>query len=93
MVTAGRGVLLCPRIGLCGRNLAINFHVLQESKRQFELYVIGKKNSEPAATVNNFVRIFFEAVQRLPSKEAKHMSGEAHEDCFFKGSPASVEDF
>jgi hypothetical protein len=59
MVTAGRGVLLCPRIGLCGRNLAINFHVLQESKRQFELYVIGKKNSEPAATVNNFVRIFF----------------------------------
>jgi hypothetical protein len=93
MMTDGRGVLLYPRIGLCGRNLAINFHVLQESKRQFELYVIGKKNSEPAATVNNSVKILFEAVQRLPGTEAKHMSGEAHEDYFFKGSPASVEDF
>jgi DNA-binding transcriptional LysR family regulator len=66
MVTAGRGVLLFPEIGLRDRTPGINFHVLQECKNQFELYVIGKKDSEPAATVNNFVRILFEAVRRLP---------------------------
>ena len=73
MVTAGRGVLLYPKIGLCGRSPAINFHVLQESKSQFELYVIGKKHSEPVATVNNFAKILFEAVRRLPGN-----AGETH---------------
>ncbi len=57
----------------CGRSPAINFHVLQESKSQFELNVIGKKHSEPVATVNNFAKILFDAVRRLPGN-----AGETH---------------
>jgi DNA-binding transcriptional LysR family regulator len=53
MVTAGRGILLCPEISLRDRTLAVNFHVLKESKNQFELYVIRKMDSEPPATANN----------------------------------------
>lgn len=71
MATAGRGVLLLPEIGLRGRTPAINFHVLQESKNQFELSIIEKKNSERLATVNNFVRILFEAVRGLPGNASK----------------------
>jgi hypothetical protein len=66
MVSAGRGIFLFAEIRLHDRTSGINFHVLQECKNQFELYVIGKKDSEPAATVNNFVRILFETVRRLP---------------------------
>jgi DNA-binding transcriptional LysR family regulator len=66
MVSAGRGIFFFPEIGLRDRSPGINFHVLRECKNQFELYVIAKKDSEPAATVNNFVRILFETVRRLP---------------------------
>jgi DNA-binding transcriptional LysR family regulator len=65
MATAGRGVFLAAKIAVCYRNPSINFHVLKESKNQFELYVIQKKDSEPPATVNNFVRILFEVVRPL----------------------------
>jgi DNA-binding transcriptional LysR family regulator len=71
MVSAGRGVCLLPEIGLRDRTPGINFHILKESKNQFELYVIGKTNPERLATVNNFVRILFEAVRRLPDTQAK----------------------
>ena len=55
----------CPEITLRDRTLAIDFHVLKESKNQFELYVIRKMDAEPPATVNSFVGILFEAVRRL----------------------------
>jgi DNA-binding transcriptional LysR family regulator len=73
MVSAGRGVCLLPEIGLRDRTPGINFHVLKESKNQFELNVIGKKHPEPVATVNNFAKILFAAVRRLPGN-----AGETH---------------
>jgi DNA-binding transcriptional LysR family regulator len=66
MVSAGRGVLLYPEIGLRDLTPALNVHVLRESKNQFELYAVGTKDSEPAAPVNNFVRILLETVRCLP---------------------------
>jgi DNA-binding transcriptional LysR family regulator len=66
MVSAGRGVLLSAEIGLCGRTPVINFHELRESKNQWELQVVGTKDSETAPTVNNFVRILLETVRCLP---------------------------
>ncbi|HEX3444466.1 MAG TPA: LysR family substrate-binding domain-containing protein, partial [Chthoniobacterales bacterium] len=69
MVSAGRGVLLYPEIGLRDLTPAINVHVLRESKNQFELYAVRTKESEPAGTVNNFVRILLETVRCLPGKE------------------------
>jgi hypothetical protein len=67
MVSAGRGVHLSPEIAfLRHRTPAINFHVLRESTHQFELYAVGIKDSEPTATVNNFVRILLETIRCLP---------------------------
>jgi DNA-binding transcriptional LysR family regulator len=66
MVSAGRGVLFFPEIGLRDRTSAINFHVLHESKNRFELYAVGTKDSETATTVSNFVRILLETVRCLP---------------------------
>jgi DNA-binding transcriptional LysR family regulator len=66
MVSAGRGVLLYPEIGLGDRTPAINVHVLRESKNHFELYAITTKDSETARTVNNFVKILLETVRSLP---------------------------
>jgi DNA-binding transcriptional LysR family regulator len=72
MVSAGRGVQICPEIAsLRDRTPAINFHVLRESKKQFELYAVETKDSEPAATVNNFVRILLETIQCLPGNESE----------------------
>jgi hypothetical protein len=69
MVSAGRGVHLCPEIARHDRTQAINFHVLQESKNQYEMQVVRTKDSETAATVNNFVGILLETVRCLPGKE------------------------
>jgi hypothetical protein len=74
MVSAGRGVFLCPQIGLRDRIPAINVHVLRESKNQFELYAVRTKDSETLGTVNNFVRILLETVRCLPGNE-----GETHD--------------
>ena len=68
-VSAGRGVALCPEIARRDGIPAINFHVLQESKNQYEVQVVRTKDSETAATVNNFVGILLETVRCLPGKE------------------------
>jgi DNA-binding transcriptional LysR family regulator len=74
MATAGRGVFLVNEFSVGYRKPAINFYVLNEAKSRFELYVIQKKDSEPPATVNNFVRILFEVVRPLANAavEAPH---------------------
>jgi DNA-binding transcriptional LysR family regulator len=69
MVSAGRGVHLCPEIVRRDGTPAINFHVLQESKNQYEMQVVRTKDSETVATVNNFVGILLETVRCLPGKE------------------------
>jgi DNA-binding transcriptional LysR family regulator len=70
MVAAGRGVFLSTRIGIGMREgiPAVDCHVLANAKSRFELFVISKKDSEPVAAVNNFVKILFESVQRLCSE-------------------------
>jgi DNA-binding transcriptional LysR family regulator len=69
MVAAGRGVFLCPE-AIRDRAVGVNFQVLGGSKGEFELFLVRRKEPEPAATVNNFVKILFEAVQRLQTRSA-----------------------
>jgi hypothetical protein len=68
MAAAGRGVVLRPVIGLRGCTLAVSYHVLPETKTRYELYVVGRKSSDQVATVNNFFKILFEVVRRLPGE-------------------------
>ena len=70
MVAAGRGVFLAPEITVRDRASGVNFHVLKGSKGEFELFLVRRKEPEPAATVNNFVKILFEAVQRLQTRKS-----------------------
>jgi DNA-binding transcriptional LysR family regulator len=69
MVAAGRGVFLCPE-AIRDRAVGVNFQVLGGSKGEFELFLVRRKEPEPAATVNNFVKILFEAVQRLQTRKS-----------------------
>ena len=68
MVAAGRGVFLCPE-ALRDRAVGVNFQVLGGSKGEFELFLIRRREAEPPATVNNFVKILFESVQPLQTKK------------------------
>ena len=52
------------------RASGVNFHVLKGSKGEFELFLVRRKEPEPAATVNDFVKILFEAVQRLQTRKS-----------------------
>jgi DNA-binding transcriptional LysR family regulator len=70
MVAAGRGVFLSPEITVRDRVSGVSFHVLKGSKGEFELFLIRRMEPEPAATVNNFVKILFEAVQRLQTRKS-----------------------
>ena len=69
MVAAGRGVVISPEILLRKLHLpaAVNSYILEDSQSKFELFLLRKKESEPAATVNNFAKILFESVRRLQS--------------------------
>ncbi len=68
MVAAGRGVMLRPEIGVGQSTLVVSYHILPETKNRFELFVVGKKNPDQVATVNNFVNVLFEVVRRLPGE-------------------------
>jgi DNA-binding transcriptional LysR family regulator len=65
MVAAGRGVFLSPQIAMRDGAPAVQWHVLADAKGRFELFVIRKKDGEPVAAMNNFVKILFESVQRV----------------------------
>jgi DNA-binding transcriptional LysR family regulator len=71
MANAGRGVFLRPEVGFRERASGVNYLVLPESKNPFKLYVAGRKNFEQSVTVNNFVRILFEAARPLSSTRAR----------------------
>ena len=64
MVAAGRGVLLLPELLSRHHTTGVSFHALAGSKSQFEMFLIRRKGSEPVATVDNFVEILAESVQR-----------------------------
>jgi DNA-binding transcriptional LysR family regulator len=63
MVAAGRGVFLSPDT-VRDRVSGVSFHILKGSKGEFEFFLIRRKEPEPAATVNNFIQILFETIQR-----------------------------
>ena len=65
MVAAGRGVLLGPEILFRHPTVGVSFHVLDGSKGEFEMFLMRTDSSEPAATVDNFVKIIAESVLRL----------------------------
>ena len=65
MVAAGRGVFLSTQIGLRDWCPAVRYQVLSDAKGRFELFVVRKKDAEPVASVDNFVKILFEFVQRV----------------------------
>ena len=71
MVAAGRGVFLRPEIALRGRTLAVNYYVLPATETRYEIYLVGRKNSDELATVNNFVNILLEVIGRLPGETAE----------------------
>jgi DNA-binding transcriptional LysR family regulator len=77
MVAAGRGVFLTPEITLRGRASGVSFYVLKGSKSEFGLSLLRRKNAEPLATVDNFVKILFEVVRRLhapdPASAGRHL--------------------
>jgi DNA-binding transcriptional LysR family regulator len=68
MVAAGRGVLLLPDIAFGFRPVGVSFHVLDGSKGEFEMFLLRRKSSEPTTTVDNFVQILAESVQRLETR-------------------------
>jgi DNA-binding transcriptional LysR family regulator len=66
MVAAGRGVLLAPEILFRHRTAGgVSVHVLEDSKAEFEMFLMRRKSSEAAVTVGNFVKILAESVLRL----------------------------
>ena len=69
MVAAGRGVFLTSEITLRGRSVGVSFHTLKGSKSEFELFLLRRKNAEPLAAVDNFVKVLFESVRRLQAPD------------------------
>jgi hypothetical protein len=43
----------------------VSVHVLEDSKAEFEMFLMRRKSSEAAVTVGNFVKILAESVLRL----------------------------
>jgi len=70
MVAAGRGVFVTPEITLHGRVAGVSFYVLKASQ-EFELSLLRRKNAEPTAAVDNFVKILFAAVRRLQAPDSR----------------------
>ena len=62
MVAAGRGVLLAPEILFRHRTIGVSSHVLDGSKGEWEMFLMRRKSAEPAATLDNFVKILAESV-------------------------------
>jgi hypothetical protein len=57
--------LLGPEILFRHPTVGVSFHVLDGSKGEFEMFLMRTNSSEPAATVDNFVKIIAESVLRL----------------------------
>jgi DNA-binding transcriptional LysR family regulator len=65
MVAAGRGVLLSPEILSRHRTIGVSLHVLDGLQWEFEMLLMRRKSAEPAATLDNFVKILAESLLRL----------------------------
>ena len=62
MVAAGRGVLLAPQIAFRHPIAGVNFHILNNAKEKFTMFLMTRKTPEPAAIVDNFVKILVESL-------------------------------
>ena len=64
MVAAGRGVLLAPQILFRHPTAGVNFHILKGANEKFEMFLMRREMPEPAATVDNFVKILTDSLPR-----------------------------
>jgi DNA-binding transcriptional LysR family regulator len=65
MVAAGRGVLLAPQIVFRHPTAGVSFHILNGAKEKFEMFLIRRKMPEPAASVDNFIKILAQSLPRV----------------------------
>ena len=64
MVAAGRGVLLGPQILFRHPTAGVSFHILNGAKEKFKMFLMRRKMPEPAATVDNFIKILAQSLPR-----------------------------
>jgi DNA-binding transcriptional LysR family regulator len=64
MVAAGRGVLLGPQILFRHPTAGVRFHVLNGAKEKFKMFLMRRKIPEPAASVDNFIKILAQSLPR-----------------------------
>ncbi len=62
MVAAGRGVFLCAEIMRRGRTIGANFHILKGSKGEFELFLVRRRKTELAVTLDTTLSKFFSSL-------------------------------
>jgi len=64
MVAAGRGVLLGPQILFRHPTAGVSCHILNGAKEKFKMFLMKRKMPEPAATVDNFIKILAQSLPR-----------------------------
>jgi LysR family transcriptional regulator, benzoate and cis,cis-muconate-responsive activator of ben and cat genes len=64
MVAAGRGVLLGPQILFRHPTAGVSFHVLNGAKEKFKMFLMRREMPEPAASVDNFIKILAQSLPR-----------------------------
>jgi DNA-binding transcriptional LysR family regulator len=64
MVAAGRGVLLAPQIVFRHPTAGVSFHTLNDATEKFKMFLMRRKIPEPAATVDNFIKILAQSLPR-----------------------------
>jgi DNA-binding transcriptional LysR family regulator len=69
MVAAGRGVLLGPQILFRHPTAGVSFHILNGAKEKFKRFLMRRKMPEPAAAVDNFIKILAQSLPRACSAE------------------------
>jgi LysR family transcriptional regulator, benzoate and cis,cis-muconate-responsive activator of ben and cat genes len=63
MIAAGREIFLGPEIGIGSQTAAIDFHRLNESEIQFELFTIWKRQSEGTPAIDKFIELLQESIK------------------------------
>jgi DNA-binding transcriptional LysR family regulator len=57
MIAAGSGVFLSLELGVRNRPRSVDYHLLEESKSEFEITAIWKKQSKGPAIVHKFIEV------------------------------------
>jgi DNA-binding transcriptional LysR family regulator len=75
MVAAGRGVLLAPQIVFRHPTAGVNCHILNGAKEKFKMFLMRRKMPEPAAALDNFIKILAQSLPRGYRAEIQGDSG------------------